>query len=278
MFQNNEARLSIQCPRCRKLVSRNAERCYNCGLPRPGLFYRFPALVALMRGNFSSVDAIIAVCFAMYVVSMLMNLEALFTPGDMFSMLGPSGEALYRLGMGGAIPWMQGRWWTLITATFLHGGILHIAFNMIWLKRLGPWVEELFGPSRFWLIYIVSGISGSAASTLAGTYYFVGASGAIFGLYGALIYYGRARGGTFGSALFRQMLIWAGIGFLFGLAMPGVDNWGHLGGFLGGLATAFLLSYQERQREGFFHHLLALAVLLLVLASFGLMMVGAITG
>lgn len=278
MFQNNDVRMSIQCPRCRKLISRNTERCYYCGLPRPGLFYRFPALVTFMRGSISFVDAIIAVCFGLYVVSIVMNLTALFNPGEMFSLLGPSGEALDRLGMGGAIPLMQGRWWTLITATFLHGGILHIAFNMIWLKRLGPWTEELFGPSRFWIIYIVSGITGSVASTLAGTYYFVGASGAIFGLFGALIYYGRSRGGTFGSALFRQMLIWAGIGFVFGLAMPNVDNWGHAGGFLGGLLAAFLLGYQEKRREAFWQQILALGVLLLVLVAFGFMIVNAFTG
>lgn len=273
MNLNYGTRGSIQCPRCRRLVSRSAERCLNCGLPRPGLFYRVPLLNDLLGGSLSFVDGVVVMCFALYILSVALNLSSLFSFDQPLNLLGPTGESLDRLGMGGRIPWVQGRWWTLLTATYLHGGILHIAFNMLWLKRLGPWVEELFGRSRFWVIYTLAGLTGSAASALAGTYYFVGASGAIFGLFGALLYYGRARGGTFGSALFRQMLIWAGIGFLFGLAMPGVDNWGHAGGLLGGLAAGFLLGYQERRREGLWEHLAAAGVLIFVVVCFVLMVV-----
>ena len=133
---------------------------------------------------------------------------------------------------------------------------------MLWLRQIGFWVEDLFGPSRFLIIYTLAGLTGSLVSTLAGTQAFVGASGAIFGLFGAMIYYGRYRGGTFGSAIFRQVLIWAGIAFVLGLAMPNVDNWGHAGGFIGGFVVAMLLGYQEKKRQTLWHHILATLILL----------------
>ena len=144
---------------------------------------------------------------------------------------------------------------------------------MLWLRRIGPLVEELFGASRFWIIYTLAGLAGSILTTIAGTPSFIGASGAIFGLFGALIYYGRHRGGTFGTNLFRQMLIWAGILFVFGFMMEGIDNWGHLGGFLGGLITAIFLGYQEKSRQSLYHHIIGTILLLFVLVCFLLMVI-----
>ena len=246
----------------------------SCGLPRPGVVANLPILRDLLRERLSFVDGLTLVNFLLFVLVLGLDIQAISLSGSLFNWLSPSGEALYRAGMGGAVPVLgEGRWWTLLTATYLHGSLLHILFNMLWLRQIGHWIEELFGASRFLLIYTVAGIAGALLSSLMGTTYLVGASGSIFGLYGALLFYGRARGGTFGSALFRQAMIWAAIGFFFGLTMPNVDNWGHLGGLVGGLAISLLLGYQARQRQTLYHHLAALATLVLIGVCFIIVLV-----
>jgi rhomboid protease GluP len=186
-------------------------------------------------------------------------------------------ESLKQLGMGGLIPLRSGQWWTLLTATYLHGDVLHILFNMLWLRDMGFQVEREYGASRFLLIYTFAGLAGSLLSALVGTPYSVGASGAIFGLFGALIFYGWHRGGTFGSAIFRRTLFWAGLLFVYGLAGANVDNWGHLGGLLGGFLLAVLLGYEERLRSNLWHHLAALFTLAFIIVCFSLMMVSFFT-
>ena len=109
--------------------------------------------------------------------------------------------------MTGVVPVMvQGHWWTMITAIYLHGGLLHILFNMLWVRQLGPMVSELFGPFRLFIIFTVSGACGFALSVLMGNAYTLGASGSIFGLLAAAIVFGRQRG----SSMFtRHFLQWA---------------------------------------------------------------------
>lgn len=266
-------RKSIQCPRCNQLISIDAEVCIHCGLARPRLYGSLPILGDLITGKLSFVNGIVLFCFTTYILSLMLDMGNLQILDDPFAILSPSAEALYKLGMGGVIPWQEGRWWSLVTATYLHGGILHLAFNMLWLRRIGPLVEELFGASRFWVIYCLAGLFGALISLWSGTFFFVGASGSIFGLFGALIYYGRSRGGVFGSNVFQQMAIWALFGFIFGLLMPNVDNWGHLGGFGAGLLLAWSLSYQEKVRQNFGQHVLALTALVGVLVCFVFMFI-----
>jgi rhomboid protease GluP len=263
----------MPCPRCRRLISTNAQQCLYCGLKRPGLLASIPLLSGLARGNFSFVNPIIFICFGLYVATIAINFGLQELNPNPLAMLSPTLDSLKQFGMGGRIPWSEGHWWSLLTAAFLHGDVLHIFFNMLWLRDLGPQVEREYGPSRFLVIYTIAGLVGSGLSTLAGTSYFVGASGAIFGLFGALIYYGWHRGGAFGSAIFRRTLFWAGLLFLYGLAGRNVDNWGHLGGLFGGLATAFLLRYEERLRQTLGHHLAALAALAFWVVCFSLMLV-----
>jgi rhomboid protease GluP len=224
------------------------------------------------------VEYIILTCFALYVLSMALDIPGALRIGGLFSTLAPTSASLYKLGMGGLVSWQAGRWWSLLTANYLHGSILHILFNMLWLRQIGPLVEELFGASRFLVIYTVAGLLGSIFSTLAGTPFFIGASGAVFGLFGALIAYGLRRGGTFGTGLFRQMALWAAIGFVLGLLMPNTDNWGHLGGLVAGLVLGALLGYQERTRQKLIHHIAALAALVLIVACFTLMVIAFFRG
>jgi membrane associated rhomboid family serine protease len=264
---------SMPCPNCGKLIGANAKRCIHCGLPRPRWFVTFPMLDDLILDRLRFTNPILLACFVLYALSLVLDLSGIRLAGGLLSILSPSNQALYRVGMGGAVPMASGRWWTLLTANYLHGGILHILFNVLWLRQIGPLVEELYGSSRFIIIYTLAGVLGSLTSVLAGTFFFIGASGAIFGLFGALLYYGRSRGGTFGSTIFRQLLFWAVIAFAIGLFLPGVDNWGHLGGLVVGLAAGWLLSYQERGRQKLVHHLLAFITILFIGVCFAMMVI-----
>ena len=266
-------RSTFHCPRCGRLISYHAQSCLYCKLPRPGIVANIPILRELIRGEIRFGEGIFMVCIALYFTAILLDVAGSLYAGGLFGILEPANSALYRLGMGGAYPLRMGRWWTLVTTTYLHGGLLHIAFNLMWLRAIGPLMEELYGRSRFFVIYTLAGVGGVALSALLGTPFTVGASGAIFGLFAALIYYGRQRGGTFGAGIMRTMLIYAGVGFIFGFLAPNVDNWGHLGGFIAGGLAAIGLGYEERRKQTLNHHLLALATLLFVLVCFTLMVV-----
>ena len=224
MYPRNQPS-SMPCPRCHQLIGVNSERCIHCGLRNPAFFATFPILGSLLRNQIRFSNGIIIACFGLYIAALALDITSLMATGGTASLLlQPSSQALYNLGMGGRFAWAAGRWWTLLTATYLHGSILHILFNMWVLRSYGPLAEEVFGPSRFIVIYTFSGLTGSLLSTIMGTNAFVGASGAIFGLCGALIYYGWHRGGTFGKGLVRNLTIWAGINFVIGLSLAYVDN------------------------------------------------------
>lgn len=132
---------------------------------------------------------------------------------------------------------MAGQVWRLFTAMFLHIGVLHLLFNLYALNALGPLVEGYFGHLRFAIIYILGGLFGSLASYAFSPVPSAGASGAIFGLAGAVtIYFLRYREnfGARGRAILQNMLVVIGINLVFGMAMAGIDNWGHVGGLVGG--------------------------------------------
>jgi rhomboid protease GluP len=262
----------MPCPRCRQLIGVNSERCMHCGLSNPAFFANFPILGSLLRSRIQFTNGIVIACVGLYIAALALDISRLMASGSAAGLLlQPSNQALFNLGMGGALAWADGRWWTLLTSNYLHGSILHIFFNLWVLRSYGPLAEELFGSSRFIIIYTIAGITGALVSTMMGTIAFVGASGAIFGLGGALIYYGWRRGGTFGRGLLRNMIIWAGINFVIGLSMAYIDNWGHLGGLVGGFLAALLLGYEERRRQDLWHHILALLTLAFIMVCFVLM-------
>jgi len=137
---------------------------------------------------------------------------------------------------------VQGEYWRLLTPIFLHAGIAHLAFNMYALYVLGMEVERLFGRSRFLVLYFLSGLGGSVLSFLYGARISVGASGAIFGLAGALVAYFARHREVFGRRG-RQQLVnivaVVGINLIIGFSLPGIDNLGHLGGLIVGLAMGW---------------------------------------
>jgi rhomboid protease GluP len=136
----------------------------------------------------------------------------------------------------------QGQVWRLITPMFLHGSILHVALNMYALFILGRVLEQYYGHTRFLWLYILSGFAGNIVSMLFSPSNSLGSSTAIFGLIaaqGVFLYQNRkVFGGNAQRALMNVIMV-AVLNFVIGLS-PGIDNWGHLGGFIAGIAFAWL--------------------------------------
>ena len=187
-------------------------------------------------------------CVTLYAIALLLQPEAIFTGGGVLSLLSPGSRALYQLGMTGGLAWELGWWWTLLTANYLHGGLLHIVFNMMWVRNLGPMANESYGSIRTFVLFNISGATGFLVSNIMTGAATVGASGAIFGLIAALIVYGRKRGSSTMSA---QLWQWSIILFVFGFLMPGINNWAHGGGFLGGWVAANFMDFSDEKRENF---------------------------
>ncbi len=200
----------------------------------------------------------------LYVIALLLSGSSIQT------LLAPSTQVLVLLGASGALPVFRlDRWWTVLTAGWLHAGVLHILFNVLWIRQLGPAVADLYGPGRMVILYTVSGVVGFTFSSVAGQYLgglpiiggstvTVGASAPIFGLLGGLVYYGRRTGSRHIGDAGLQYTLMMGI---FGLIWPGVDNQAHLGGFVGGFLAGMLLDPLKPERVD---HLVAAAACLLV--------------
>ncbi len=241
---------SVICTSCGVLVGVNDPTCYNCGRRNPGLWGYGPALRSLGR-DLGFVSIVTGGTIIMFVLSLILSRQGVQM------MLSPSGQILYLLGASGAFPVVsEGRWWTLLTAAWLHGGIMHIFFNVMWIRQLGPEIANLYGAGRMVIIYTVSSITGFALSTalyllpihlpfFGGAGLTVGASAPIFGLLGALVYYGRRTGAShIGQAGLQYALIAGVMGFI----LPGVDNSAHLGGFIGGYVISLILDPLKSER------------------------------
>lgn len=259
---------SMLCPDCGKLISVNAETCMHCGRKNPGMWGLGPALRNTLM-NYGFTEVVTAMCVAYFVLSLVLDLKAIFQ-GGIFDFLGPSNYSLVMLGATGAHPALTGRWWTLVTAVYLHGGLMHIFFNLMFLRQIAPQVEEIFGTMRLIFIYTFAGVLGFLFSNFRGIPLTIGASGALFGLLGALVAYGRMRGGTFGESVYRAGLQNALIMFIFGILMPAINNWAHAGGFVGGFIAVYIVGYAERERENFRVQALALAAIGFTVLCFGM--------
>ncbi len=206
---------------------------------------------------------VIGICGALYLLMLITDPGSIQMSG-LFTMLSPGTESVYRFGATGVLPvlgfpnspYVGGRWWTLASAVWLHGGLLHVGFNMMWAYQLLPAVARLYGVGRAAIIYMGAGVLGFAASTfsdllpfhlpfLAPAVLSLGASGAILGLLGALVWYGRRTGS---SIVGRQAMGYAVALILFGFVMSGVDNWAHVGGFAGGYFLARMLDPLRPER------------------------------
>jgi rhomboid protease GluP len=260
---------AILCPSCGRLTNADAPSCMVCGRRNPGMWGFAGPLRGLFRHR-SFVDAVTVACIVLYVASLIFDPMGALQRRGLLDAFSPSGSALAALGATGPQQWHRGEWWTLLTAIYLHGGILHILFNVLWIRQLGPAVEEIYGPARLVVIFTVSGALGFLASDLLSPWPSVGASGSIFGLLGAMVAFGQKRGGTFGAMVLRQYGQWAVLLFIMGFLMAGVNNVAHAGGFVGGLAAGFVLALAERRAETGLDHLMAAACIGLTLLGFAL--------
>jgi rhomboid protease GluP len=251
-------RQSILCPSCRKLISADESVCPHCGISRPGSPWKSLVRTATSLSGDKVIRAIIYANVATYVASIFLNPLHTNVSLHPFSFLAPSNQSLILLGGTGTIPIDRfHRWWTLLSANYLHGGILHLIFNMMALKYIGVLVIREYGVSRMVTLYTLGGVAGFWLSYLVGIPLSIGASGSVCSLIGAALYYGKSRGGVYGQAVYKQVLGWVVTLFLFGFMVPGINNWAHGGGIGTGILMGFVLGYHERKRETLFHRVMA---------------------
>lgn len=181
-------------------------------------------------------EIIITICVIMFFVSgMGFDLNSLLYFGANSSLLVRSGE-IFRL----------------ITYMFLHAGFIHIFLNMYSLYIVGTKVEDFFGKWKYIIIYLFSGICGGLLSIgLNQNVISVGASGAIFGLFGALIYFGYTYRGYVGAIVKSQIVPIVIYNLIIGFFIPGIDMWGHVGGLFAGMLTANMLGTIENKKYNF---------------------------
>jgi rhomboid protease GluP len=247
------------------LVGVNDDKCYNCGRRNPGLWGFAPALRTLGR-DLGFVPFVIGTCIVLYLLTILASRGNLGM-GGLFNLFSPSTQALFLFGASGALPVFGiGRWWTVLSAGWLHGGVLHILFNMMAVRQLAPAIAELYGPARMVIIYVVAGAIGFLVSSVAGAFlpplpfltggrFTVGASASVAGLIGAVLHYGRRSGsGLARSYAMNSALMLVVIGF-----MPNIDNFAHAGGFGGGYLAAMILDPLKPERTD--HMVIALVCL-----------------
>ena len=264
---------SVVCPSCGSLVGVRDERCYDCGRANPGLWGFAPA-IRRFGNEFGFRELVVGACVLLWAATLLMSGGGgISGPGSLFSAFSPSTQVLIVFGASGAFPvFVAGRWWTVLSAGWLHAGLLHVAMNMYWVWQMGPAITELFGSSRTVIIYTAGGIAGFTLSSIAGAYFpnipflrpaglTIGASAPVFGLIGALYHYGRT-----GSAVVKQMATSIMIqAVIFGLLVQGIDNYAHLGGFAGGYLMSAVLKPMTRERGD--HMVIALVCLAATAAS-----------
>lgn len=158
---------------------------------------------------------------------------------------GASADALVLFGAKANELILDGQYWRLLTPVFLHIGLVHLLFNQYALHLFGREVETLFGPPRFAALYLLSGMFGSLASFAFSAAISAGASGAIFGIIGAMAAFllrNRKLLGEGGKQHLRSLLVLIGINLFLGMTIPGIDNLGHLGGLISGVLLGFALS------------------------------------
>jgi rhomboid protease GluP len=233
MFGRGERRPQL-CPSCGALVGINANRCHECGANlRFGLAAWSKGLAEFFGGHAPVTTALLIANIIMFAAEIMGTLHAGKMSG-LSILWGMDPETTYRLGSSNINALVSNQWYRLVTAMFLHGGLIHIGFNMMVLLDIGPVVEELYGSARFLFIYILTGVAGFALSMFF--HPAVGASGALMGLIGILIAVTGKRSSMESKALRSRLISWAVSVFLIGFFIH-ADNIAHFGG----LASGFIL-------------------------------------
>lgn len=254
MFQRKRTGSTL-CPSCGRLVGVADEECFNCGRRNPGM-WGLTSILGNVGRTVPFDQVVIGGTVFLYLCMLAVDPGGIRMQGGLFNLLAPSSESLFRFGASGALPvWMLDRWWTLLSAGWLHGSLLHIGFNVYWVRYLAPATAELYGPSRMVILYTLSSAFAFLLSSTLGQFpiipflrgagFTVGASAPILGLLGALVWYGRATGS---HTVGRQAWMYALMMIVFGFFFSRVDNWAHLGGFAGGYLAGWLLDPRKPER------------------------------
>ncbi len=249
------------CPNCRAFITTSDRVCPYCQTrvgPR-AIDRRTPGTV---------LGGLIPAAHFTTVLILLINLAMYGASGWLSGSFGDMNpRALWVLGakLGPSI-WMDHEYWRLVTAGFLHGGLLHILFNMYALFIIGTQVEQLFGTPRYLVIYFASNVGGFWLSARMNPILSIGASAGIMGLIGAVVAFGHVSGTPVGRMIRNQYLGLLAINLVWGF-LPGmaVDNWAHVGGFLAGLGIAWVSGTPMRStqaQEGMWRALAAGCVLI----------------
>ena len=267
---------AMLCPRCGRLIGSDETVCSWCGASRTNPWWK---AMGWIRGSLRDdwlVHSIITVNIIFYVMSLLLTRNHSFSLNPL-GFLAPGQTSLLLLGASGTIPVDEyGRYWSLLSANYLHGGILHIVFNLMAFRQIAPWVSREYGDSRMFTIYTIGGVGGYFLSYLAGIPFTIGASAAICALIGSLLYYGKSRGGTYGTMVYREVWGWVISLFLFGFIVPGINNWAHGGGIISGILLGVLLGYSEKRPVTPLHHLIAIICGIATIACLTWATVGAV--
>lgn len=237
------------CPNCRALIGIGETDCPMCGARLRRRSSGIGKLLQNVLPNYAPVSLVLlTINFVVFLL--IFAAERDLSSGDLSRLVwGVSSPALARWGADVALLVHQGQWWRLVSAVFIHIGIIHLLFNTYALLFIGPLLEEGLGKERFLVIYIFSGAFGFL---LSNWYYdprltTAGASGAIFGLIGAALVLSK-RWSSWGSLMHQQLVHWAIYGFVYGLFI-GANNAAHFGGLVAGAAVAFLIPNPNRGEQ-----------------------------
>ncbi|AIF43423.1 rhomboid family intramembrane serine protease [Virgibacillus sp. SK37] len=162
---------------------------------------------------------------------------------------------------------MSGEWWRIVSSMFLHIGLLHLFMNMLAVYYLGIAVERMYGSWRFLVIYFLAGIGGGIASFAFSQHVSAGASGALFGLFGALLFFGIHYKKIFFQTMGKNVLILIGINIIFGFLVPQIDNAAHLGGLIAGFIAASITHLPKKKNVQ--KQVLAIFIYVFALAGIG---------
>lgn len=227
------------CPHCRAFIKAGDRVCPYCETvvgPR-AIDRRQPGEILggmIPHAHFTT-TMILLINFGMFAATVLYSMRA----GNNEAFLGLDGRTLIYFGAKMREAIVFGQWWRLVTAGFLHGGILHLAMNSWVLFDIGSQVEEIYGARRLIVFYFLATVCGFYASFLWSPAISVGASAGLFGLIGAMIALGVRHKTPAGAAIRGLYVRWAMYGLLMGL-LPGIDNAAHIGGLAAGFAAAYV--------------------------------------
>lgn len=241
-----------KCPYCGTLNSASEKRCFQCKQPLPGPLGRGARdlVKSLLGGELWVTKLFIGINVASFVLMLLDNSRSEVAGLPLGLGSGSGGltrSALLRAGVLQQL--VVSEWWRFLSAVFFHFSLLHILFNMMWLWILGRSMEPELGTARFTITYLLAGIGGYLANYLLGPIPWTGgASGSVFGLFGALVGYSLGRKNSLWREHMTRLIVFVVLSWLIGGGMGdgGVNNVAHIGGALVGIALGYLFGVERR--------------------------------